>query len=38
MVLFKASNPDFYGEYRTSRNLIDSSARHRPKKTDGEGE
>jgi hypothetical protein len=29
MVLFKASHPDFYGEYRTSRNLINLSARHR---------
>jgi hypothetical protein len=31
MVLFKTSHPDFYGEYRTSRNLINLSGRHREK-------
>jgi hypothetical protein len=29
IVLFKSSHPDFYGEYRTSRNLIFSSVRHK---------
>jgi hypothetical protein len=29
MVLFKDSNPDFYGQYRTARNVIDTSARHK---------
>jgi hypothetical protein len=29
IVLFKSSHPDFYGEYRTSRNFIDFSARSR---------
>lgn len=29
IVLFKSSHPDFYGEYRTARNVIDSSIRHR---------
>jgi hypothetical protein len=31
IVLFKTSHPDFYGEYRTSRNLINLSGRHREK-------
>jgi hypothetical protein len=29
IVLFKDSHPDFYGEYRTARNLIQTSARHK---------
>jgi hypothetical protein len=29
IVLFKQSHPDFYNEYRTARNLINTSARHR---------
>jgi hypothetical protein len=29
LVLFKSSNPDFYGEYRTARNFIDFSTRHK---------
>ena len=28
IVLFKESNPDFYGEYRTSRNYINTSVRY----------
>jgi hypothetical protein len=32
MVLFKDTHPGFYGEYRTARNYIDTSVRH--KKTD----
>jgi hypothetical protein len=29
MVLFKTSHPDFYNEYRTARNLIITSVRHK---------
>jgi hypothetical protein len=29
MVLFMDSNPDFYGQYRTARNVIDTSTRHK---------
>jgi hypothetical protein len=29
IVLFKDTHPDFYNEYRTARNLIDTSARHK---------
>jgi hypothetical protein len=29
IVLFKSSHPDFYNEYRTSRNLIDTSHRQK---------
>jgi thioesterase domain-containing protein len=29
MALFKDSHPDFYGEYRTARNYIDTSGRHK---------
>jgi hypothetical protein len=29
ILLFKSSHPDFYGEYRTSRNFIDFSVRHK---------
>jgi hypothetical protein len=31
IVLFKDSNPDFYGQYRTARNFIDTSVRHKKK-------
>jgi hypothetical protein len=36
MILFKDSNPAFYNEYRISRNLINTSVRHR--KDNGEKE
>jgi hypothetical protein len=34
MVLFKDSHPDFYNEYRTARNIIITSARHKKSATE----
>ena len=34
MVRFKKSNPEFYGEYRAARTIVDRAATHETKKKD----